>query len=483
MPFPPTTSPTASTDQPYSFTPLEAAFVEHSTPISAAKTAHEVANPITHPPELPNETESTHKIGRRGLLIGGVTVATVVAAAGGTGLAAYLHSRSASPAPRPIPGPHKLIAGIPLLRLEAHVDAIWDVIWHPNGRYVATAGADTYMMLWDVGSSLQKSTKTMQKMKQPLHKWKFADKIDDNMISWSADGRTLAVLSEGGASFKAASIINLITDQQKTPTVYSDKSVAAILNEPFYSHLAWSPVDNLLAVSTYAQMDVELWGRGSPNGPLRTLKGSPAPQDEGGAVDVGNLGWSHDGTLLAGVRNDFKLTIWEVKTGKILSTLILPDRPYKSGEILHRGAITWSPGVRNWLVTSNIDVANVWNVTANKVLLTLGTDDPVALTATTLSDGTKDIAQVNGLVWSPNGRYIAGSYEHSHQIYIWDTLNKNPRKTKEGFHIDDLRFGQKDGHFNATGSTIIDLAWHPNGRYLATASNDSTVIIWRVDGT
>ncbi len=39
-------------------------------------------------------------------------------------------------------------------------------------------------------------------------------------------------------------------------------------------------------------------------------------------------------------------------------------------------------------------------------------------------------------------------------------------------------FGDKQGHSN----TIIDVAWSPSGRYIASTSYDKTVIIWQVDG-
>ncbi|QBD83205.1 hypothetical protein EPA93_47495 [Ktedonosporobacter rubrisoli] len=44
--------------------------------------------------------------------------------------------------------------------------------------------------------------------------------------------------------------------------------------------------------------------------------------------------------------------------------------------------------------------------------------------------------------------------------------------------VQSMIFGKTGGH----SSTIIDIAWSPNGRYLATTSYDKTVIIWQVDG-
>ncbi len=87
------------------------------------------------------------------------------------------------------------------------------------------------------------------------------------------------------------------------------------------------------------------------------------------------------------------------------------------------------------------------------------------------------VPNLTGLSWSPNGRYIAAGYGRSHKLYVWDTKNVSPR-TKNGLHLQTMIFGDKQGHSN----TIIDVAWSPSGRYIASTSYDKTVIIWQVDG-
>ncbi|HEV2660809.1 MAG TPA: protein kinase, partial [Ktedonobacteraceae bacterium] len=182
---------------PSTSTPSDAPLLQNSAP-SEETTTTPPENVSTYVPAT-DETaeqpaEQRHKIGRRGALIAG-TSAVAVAVVGGTGLAAYLHFKpSQVAAPKPPPGPQKLIAGVPLLRLIKHSEGIWNVAWHPSGRYLATGGADTRVMLWDVGSLLQKATHGMQKLKTPVHEWKFANVIRDNALSWSADGRSLAVI-------------------------------------------------------------------------------------------------------------------------------------------------------------------------------------------------------------------------------------------------------------------------------------------------
>jgi len=477
------TPPVANIDQWSTASPMDAALLERSTSTPAIP-----VSPETIPPPTTQIPEQQKKIGRRGLLLTGAS-ATAAAVVGGTGLAVYLHSRATPPAapPKPPPGPRKLIAGIPLLRLINHTGAIWNVVWHPSGRYVATGSTDTRVMLWDVGSSLnrlQAGTHPMQKVTTPLHTWKFADQLLDNRISWSADGRTLTVIPLSEPSYKPASILHMINNQQNTPVDYSDKSQTDPYNQPSYGNLAWSPTQNLLAVSVYNKLDVELWQRGNTNGPVKVFKNTAQQQSTTGPTfTTQNLGWSSDGSMLAGAQNNFKVIVWNAKTGKVVQLITLPghDSAGDQAIFLRRSVIAWSPGNRNQLVTSNVELGSVVDVQANKVLYSLATDDPIAQT-TTSSNGIKSVPQINGLAWSPNGRYIAGSYEHSHQVYIWDTQNKNPKTTKKGYHIQDLLFGDKNGHFIHVGSTIIDLAWSPDGRYLATASNDTTVIIWKMDG-
>jgi serine/threonine protein kinase/WD40 repeat protein len=493
QPIPLPTANAENADQAHSTPPQSTLLGADPTFVPTVQTIDQPASQVslTH---TPTEREvwplPKHKIERRGLLIGSAA-AIAALAAGSTCLAYYLHARQSAltskPTP-PTPGPHKLIAGIPVLRLTGHTKAVWNVAWHPGGSYLATSGDDAHVLLWDIQASLHKRTKTTQEISQPLHGWKFKNSFFDNTLSWSHDGRTLAVIGTIDGGDPLTTVVGglyMITDQQSTPVLYLDKNFDMIEQPPYFM-LAWSPVANLLATSIYPTMDTELWQYGNPNGPIRTIKGPPKPINEQD-LTVERLEWSLDGTLLAGLRNDLNVVIWDVKTGNILQqSLTSPDRPSTANEVSRKSALAWSPRVRTQVASSDADIAIVWDALANKMLLQLSTDDPAA-------HATVNIL-LNGLAWSPNGRYLAGSYEHSHQISIWDMQNKTPRKTKEGIQLQDLLFGEQDGQFQLQNpavqdplvrdpdTTIIDLSWSPNGRYLATAFNDGTVIIWQVDG-
>ncbi len=110
------------------------------------------------------------------------------------------------------------------------------------------------------------------------------------------------------------------------------------------------------------------------------------------------------------------------------------------------------------------------------------------------ADTDANLPVISGLSWSPNGRYIAGSYTvlgdtnavytFKPQIYIWDTvalLQKVPKNSKTiSLQKPTLTFGQQ-GPLQHTQS-ILSVQWSPDGRYLATPSLDHQVLIWQVDG-
>ena len=415
-------------------------------------------------PKQAEFTEEKSRLSRRILLIGGATVVGIAAAAGvGVTLLPRFITK------KQIPGPQKLIAGIPLLALAGHSDAVSNVIWDASGRYVATGGADTRVMLWDVAKYIQQKPDGYQTITKPDKAWKFADEIFADCMSWSYDGRTLGVT--GVADTKVYLLDAL--GKSVTPQLYTDTSDNPFLAKD-YSSVAWSPTNDTFITGVDFANSIVLWQRGKSAGPIQTFQF--ISDNKKASLGLSDITWSADGRYITGYSTDFRIPVWDVKTSKMIQNIKLLSRSTLDFVEIERSALKCSPVDKTLLAASDLDAVLIYDFVHNKLVHSLGTDDKQALTIPK-SNPAGWVPQVGGITWSPNGRYVAASYGRSNQVYIWDLQNLSSKK-KNGLFVQSLLFGLHDGHSEA----LLDLAWSPDGRYIATASFDKTVIIWRVDG-
>lgn len=454
----------------------------HAAPETPRIYAHDALTYISSSAEAREGTErSQGRITRRTMLIGGAT-ATLAVVAGSVAFTLLLRSHPTVtqhpviPQARPAPGPKHLIAGIPLLSLVGHTQAVRVARWDPTGRYLATGGEDDIVMLWDIGSNVKSNATGIQSLSTPLRSWKIPSNILASGLCWSADGRVLAVVT-GGDKIYLYNAFNSIN----TPSIYQDASAANSANAPAYTAIAWSPTSNTFAVPSYMQQQtqqiVDLWRVNHTTGPVHTLTSNATGTARTAIIDdihpfnatanVNMISWSTDGTLLAGHTNFGTVTIWQAATGAIKEVLNLPVRPTKDHPIyVFNECLAWSPINAHLLAVSNIDQATLWDIQQNKQVLTLKTTDPVPF--------------LTGLAWSPNGNYLAGTYAQGPRIYVWDAQQRVPGAGQTTAQPPKLFFPPSGTQVHR--ATITDVSWSPDGRYIATASGDNTAVIWKVDG-
>ncbi|HLH62677.1 MAG TPA: serine/threonine-protein kinase [Ktedonobacteraceae bacterium] len=434
----------------------------------------------TSPVVSSTASKAGKRISRRSLLIGSTGAAVVAIGAGGA-LFYYLHSHSgimtthnsttgkgAVPrsTPTPIPGPQKFIPGIPLLSLVAHKGAVAQVAWDKTGRYLASGGRDSSVLLWDIGALLP-AVSGQQTLITPAHSWKLPDQVLPNAFSWSSDGRMIAAVVLDQNVY----VIN--TNSDAAPQIYTDSSQSNNILTPKYDLVAWSPSSNIFAVHDFNSPGIKcsLWQAGHLNGPQSTLSYfDPTVSNNAGFLDA--LSWSVDGSKLAGHTDYSKEVIWNVAGGNVLQTFTMINRPqFGSNPLISNECQAWSPATPGVLATSDLDLVYIWDVTHNKQLLTLQINEPLL---------KNDIQPpyIWAMSWSPNGRYLAVSLPRSPRIYIWDIQTALQKYTAKTFINQTLQFPEH----NISNGSAINLAWSPNGRYIAVGYDDTTVIVWKVDG-
>lgn len=294
------------------------------------------------------------------------------------------------------------------------------IAFSPDGKFIAAA-TDKGVEIWSVSDRSLVQT--------------FPDPAA-NIVAWSPDGQYIAANGAGGPV-----------------SVWQIKD--ATLRYKLLGHtaevesLAFSPDSKLLA-SGSEDNTIRLW---------RLDDGSLVSKLEGHKDWVKSLAFSPDGQLLAsGSQNSppsrlaYSLRLWRVSDGSIVR--LFERDPLLQDPIGQIATLAFSPDGQI-LATGGTDGLSLWNVKDGSLLRTIRVDDPVSTLA--ISPDGKLLAVGFGPVF-------ASGFEHPY-------TNINLYEMNSGLLAKKL-----EGHSNI----MYSLAFNPDGKLLASSSEDKTIRFWQL---
>ena len=360
--------------------------------------------------------------------------------------------------------------GAKVTSIPAHSDQILWLAWSPDGRRLATSGAEQFQaLIWDLD--------TRQPVLDPLRHSHYV-----LSIAWSADGRKLAT----GSTDQTIKIWR--TDNgQETVTFrgYLDSVIS----------VAWGPEDRLLA-SSCEDGSVKIWTS------LQDQESLLLP----GTMRVSSVAWTPDGQRLASASDDGQVRIWEpARPDRVVSAQThhsIGSFQQRLYGLVHK--LSWSPDGA-YLASAGMDgVVNVWNLAKSQNLVLSHAEAGSALCLAWSPDGKKlAVGFANGkvhiftqvlaeaqhgprsrvfqahtrsafaLAWSPAGdRLASGSYSES-VIRVWDP-NHEAEVTTDSMTTTTLQAVMAMDN----GVNVMGLAWSPDGKQLASSSSSYQVKTW-----
>ena len=252
------------------------------------------------------------------------------------------------------------------------------------------------------------------------------------MVGLIAVGGTLTWLGVSKLTGQAAhpSSTTPTSSKTRTPTATPVRPGATLYTYTGHSAylrcVSWSP-DGKRIASASDDHTVQIWD---------ALTGAHPVTYTGHAAEVLAVAWSPDGSMLASGSRDDTLRIWNPATQQKIHTFTF------GGRVI---AVAWSHDGKYLAAGSWDGSIQVWSTSDWKQIQKIDAS-----------------AEINMLSWSPDNIHVAAANDAS-QVVIWNATSGNKTYT-----------------YNGHNTTVLSVAWSPDGKLIASGDKlpGKTVQCW-----
>lgn len=286
---------------------------------------------------------------------------------------------------------------------------VYHVSFSPNGQLLATAGEDNVARIWNLSGQEQKKLEGHQGLV--------------SFVSFSPDGKRLVTTSEDGT----VRVWDFLSGQEIYRFKGHERKVLSASFSPDGQYLASAGKDG----------KTRIWN-------LSDRQKTQTTQFKGHQSDVNTLSISPDGTRMASGDNNGFVRLWDLSTNKQINKEFKADN---RGRIL---SITFSPDSKFLISGGEEGIAKIWDLSGQLIRQ--------------LKEKQGN-SFISSLSFSSNGKYIATTgANQTPKIWSWDG-EKIAKK------IATLE-GHKD--------LVYQVSFHPKQELIATAAWDDTIGLWKL---